>query len=594
MPDTDVDGAEKKVFNIDDGSPATIEDAGTGIYPPSKRGGRGRNITDLLIELGYATREQIDFAIQKSRQSPGQSPKQILLDEATISPDQLSRALAERFGLHFLDLSEFKVNFTAVNLIDVETARRYRAVPVEYVDEGTVLLAVTDPANVLALDDLAIATGHSVRPAVASPSDIEVLIGQMSKLDENIEAAISTEEEEEPEEITDIRESAQDAPIIRLTNAIIAQALESKASDVHLDPGDNEMQIRYRIDGVLTDATTLPKRMIPGVVSRVKVMADLDIAEHRIPQDGRVTLKVGDHPVDIRVVTLPSSRGEAVVMRLLDKEQSIFSLNKLGLAGDALKRFESAIGKPYGATFVTGPTGSGKTTTLYAGLQILNTRDKSILTIEDPVEYQIDSVTQIQVHKKAGLTFSNGLRSMLRADPDIMMVGEVRDHETARISIEAALTGHLVLTTLHTNDAPSAITRLIDMGIEPFLIASALDCVVAQRLTRQLCDHCKKPVKLSAESLTASGFIVDKDESIDGFEAAGCQRCNSSGFKGRLGVFEVMKVSEEIRQMTIDCTSVDKIRKQALKEGMQALREDGLNKIRLGISSVDEITRVIS
>jgi type IV pilus assembly protein PilB len=350
------------------------------------------------------------------------------------------------------------------------------------------------------------------------------------------------------------------------------------------------MRVRFRVDGVLSESTTIPRRMVAGVISRVKIMANLDIAERRVPQDGRVSLNIDGHPIDVRVVTLPSVHGEGIVMRLLDKEQVLLTLDTLGMRDEARDRFEAAFHRSYGAVLVTGPTGSGKSTTLYAALNSINTPEKNIITIEDPVEYQLPGINQIQVNARAGLTFPQGLRSMLRADPDVIMVGEIRDAETAKIAIESALTGHLVLSTLHTNDAPSAITRLTEMGIEPFLTASAVDCVLAQRLARTLCRHCKRRTVLSVDALKGAGFEAVFD--IEAYEPVGCSRCNHTGYKGRTGIYEVMTLTDSIRAMTIERASNDVIRQLAVDEGMRLLRQDGLEKVRLGITSIAEVSRV--
>jgi type IV pilus assembly protein PilB len=351
------------------------------------------------------------------------------------------------------------------------------------------------------------------------------------------------------------------------------------------------MRVRFRVDGVLAETTTIPRRMVPGVVSRVKIMGDLDISERRIPQDGRTSMSIDGHSVDIRIVTLPSAGGEGIVMRILDKEQIVLTLDSLGMRGDSRERFEKGFRQSYGAVLVTGPTGSGKSTTLYAALMDVNSVEKNIITIEDPVEYQVDGVNQVQVNPKAGLTFATGLRTMLRADPDIIMVGEIRDPDTAKIAVESALTGHLVLSTLHTNDAPSAITRLTEMGIPPFLTASAVDCVVAQRLARRLCAYCKKRTVLKVDRLQGAGFF-DAAFDIEAFEPVGCARCGHSGYKGRVGLYEVMTVSDEIREMTIDRVSADVIRSKAVEQGMRLLKDDGLEKVRLGVTSIQEISRV--
>jgi type IV pilus assembly protein PilB len=447
---------------------------------------------------------------------------------------------------------------------------------------------MADPSNVLALDDLKLMTGYEVRPVVASREDIASLIAKMNRLDDAVAEVIDSDEEDE---IVAEIESAADAPVIKLVNSIIAQAVEDGASDIHFEPAGRDMRVRFRVDGVLSEITTIPRRMVPGVVSRVKIMGDLDISERRIPQDGRTTMAIDGHGVDIRIVTLPSAGGEGVVMRLLDKEQVALNLDSLGMREGGRERFERGFRQSYGAVLVTGPTGSGKTTTLYAAVNSVNSIEKNIITIEDPVEYQVDGVNQIQVNPKAGLTFATGLRTMLRADPDIIMVGEIRDPDTAKIAVEAALTGHLVLSTLHTNDAPSAITRLTEMGIPPFLTASAVDCVVAQRLARRLCTYCKKRTVLSVDRLKNAGFF-DAAFDIEAFEPGGCARCAHTGYKGRVGLYEVMTISDEIREMTIDRTSADVIRAKAVEQGMRLLRDDGLEKVRLGVTSIQEVSRV--
>jgi type IV pilus assembly protein PilB len=396
---------------------------------------------------------------------------------------------------------------------------------------------------------------------------------------------------EEGAEIVDLHETAEEAPVIKLVNQIVAQAVEQGASDVHLAPDGRELRVRFRVDGVLQDVTTVPRRMASGVISRVKIMAELNIAERRLPQDGRVGLAVDGRHVDLRVVTLPSVHGESIVMRVLDKASVIVQLDKLGMADPERERFERACQETHGAVLVTGPTGSGKSTTLYAALQTLNTPEKNIITVEDPVEYEIAGLTQVQVSAKFGLTFATGLRSMVRADPDVIMVGEIRDRETAQIAVESALTGHLVLSTLHTNDAPSAITRLIEMGIEPFLVASALDCVVAQRLARMLCPSCKRRTIIPAKVLRESGYKARME--LEAYEPVGCRRCGGSGYRGRLGLYEVMSVSPEIQTMALERRPAEAIRDVAVREGMRRLRDDGLDKVKQGRTSIAEIVRVI-
>ncbi|MDQ4040683.1 MAG: Flp pilus assembly complex ATPase component TadA [Actinomycetota bacterium] len=583
---------------VDDGTPESQgalarqpapETHNGGITPPSRRGGSGRFLTDVLIDMGFVDRAQVDAAIATAR-TAGRTPEQVLVEQGNLSHDQLARAVAERYGLDHLDLNAFKVDMGAANLINVGAAKRYEAVPVSFVDERTVLLAMVDPSNVLAVDDIAIMTGLEVRPAVASREDVAGLVKRLNRLDDVVQEAADQEEEQGPAEVVDMRESADDAPVIKLVHSIVAQAVEQGASDIHFEPDGSELRVRFRVDGVLASSATVPRRMVRGVVSRIKIMADLDISERRLPQDGRVGLSIEDRHVDVRVVTLPSVHGESVVMRILDKDATIVDLDRLGMGPDDRERYESVFRRAYGAVLATGPTGSGKSTTLYAALQTINTTDKNIITIEDPVEYQVDGITQIQVNPKAGLTFANGLRSMMRADPDVIMVGEIRDTETAKIAVESALTGHLVLSTLHTNDAPTAITRLLEMEIEPFLVASAIDCVVAQRLARTLCATCKKRVLIPAEVLRRNGFVAQYD--LEAYEPGGCGRCNHSGYKGRTGLYEVMMVSPEIRELILERAPADRIGAVAIQQGMRRLREDGLEKVRQGRTSIAEVARV--
>ena len=453
------------------------ESSGTpGLIPPMRRGHSGGFITDAIVDLGYATREQVDQAITQSR-AAGRRPEELLTEQGAIDFEQLSRATAERYGLDYVDLALFNVDMGAANLVPAKSARRHQVLPVSFIDENTLLLAMADPTNLLALDDVQMATGLNCAVAVASAGDIEGVITKLSTMQSTVADAIAEDDEESleegPAEITDLRASAQDGPVIKLVNSILGQAVAEKASDIHFEPADDDMRIRFRVDGVLQETARVPKRMVAGVISRIKIMSELDIAEKRVPQDGRVGVMVEDRRIDLRVTTLPTQTGEGASIRILDEADALRTLDDLGMDAEPRQRFENSFRKPYGAVLVTGPTGAGKSTTLYAALQDLNNVDKHIVTIEDPVEYRLPGVNQIGVHRKAGLTFATGLRSVLRADPDVIMVGEIRDSETARIGIEAALTGHMVLTTLHTNDAPGAITRLQEMGIESFLTSSA-------------------------------------------------------------------------------------------------------------------------
>jgi type IV pilus assembly protein PilB len=583
----DTDGPEADTAALQ----ATPAEGYTGITKPSRRGSSQRFLTDVIVDMGLATRRQVDDALESSRVS-GTTPERVLLENGSITPDALARALAERYGLDHLDLGVFAVDMSAANLVSTTVAKRYQTVPVAFADKRTLLVAMADPSNVLAVDDIAIMTGYEIRVAVAPPDDIANLISRLDRLEDVVgESAEIVEDSEDGGEVVALHETSEDAPVIKLVNQIVGQAVERGASDIHLAPEGRELRVRFRVDGVLQDVTTVQRRMAAGVISRIKIMAELNIAEKRLPQDGRVGLVVDGRHVDLRVVTLPSVHGEGAVMRVLDKESVVVELDKLGMADPERERFEKACRETHGAVLVTGPTGSGKSTTLYAALQMLNTPEKNIITVEDPVEYEMTGLTQVQVSSKVGLSFAAGLRAMVRADPDIIMVGEIRDRETAQIAIESALTGHLVLSTLHTNDAPSAITRLIEMGIEPFLVASALDCVVAQRLARMLCPSCKRRTIISAKVLRENGYRARME--LEAYEAVGCRRCGGSGYRGRVGLYEVMKITPEIQTLALERGAAEALRDVAVAQGMTRLRDDGLQKVRQGRTSMAEIARVI-
>jgi len=584
----DVEGAPGESH----GSSGQDPDHWSGLTHPSRRGSSSRFLTDVIVDMGLASHKQVEEALESSRVS-GTTPERILVEGGAMTEDGLARALAERYGLDHLDLGIFQVDMSAANLVSTTVAKRYQAVPVAFADKRTLLVAMADPSNVLAVDDIAIMTGYEIRVAVAPPDDIAALVSRLDRLEDVVEGSTETLEESEEDggEVVALHETSDDAPVVKLVNQIVGQAVERGASDIHLAPDGKETRVRFRIDGVLHDITTIPRRMSAGVVSRVKIMAELNIAEKRLPQDGRVGLVVDGRHVDLRVVTLPSVHGEGIVMRVLDKASVVVELDKLGMADPERERFERACRETHGAVLVTGPTGSGKSTTLYAALKLLNTPEKNIITVEDPVEYEMEGLTQVQVAAKVGLTFAMGLRSMVRADPDVIMVGEIRDRETAQIAVESALTGHLVLSTLHTNDAPSAITRLIEMGVEPFLVASALDCVVAQRLARQLCANCKRRTIIPAQVLIDSGYKARVE--LEAYEPDGCRRCGGSGYRGRLGLYEVMKMSPEIQAMALERKPAEAIRDVAVEQGMTRLRDDGLQKVRLGRTSIAEVARVI-
>jgi type IV pilus assembly protein PilB len=559
-----------------------------GLYPPQRAGRSARMIGEVVVDLGFASREKVEEAVAVAR-AQGRPTGQVLVEQGVLRQDQLARVVAERFGLDYVDLAVYELDMGAVHLISSDAAKRYQAVPVGFTEDGTLLLAMADPTNVLTIDDVAMMTGRRIRAAAASVEDLNLLLARLARMDESIEDIVDdgADAETEPDQLLD--EADRDAPIIKLVHSIVAQAVQQGASDIHVNPEEGDTRVLFRVDGVLYPAATVKRRMAMGVVSRIKIMADLDISEKRVPQDGRFALTVDGRRVDIRVVTLPLVYGEGVVMRILDKGVVVQGLESLGMQEDELKRFGEAIHRPNGAVLVTGPTGSGKSTTLYGALNVLNDGERSILTIEDPVEQRIAGVKQMQIAPKAGVTFDVGLRSMLRADPDVIMVGEIRDRETAHIAIEAALTGHLVLSTLHTRDAPSALGRLIDMGIEPFLVSSAIDCIVAQRLVRMLCKHCKRPHKVPDAVLAEHGL-----SGAEPYEPVGCSRCGGSGYRGRVGLYEVMSVSEEIRALILERASVDDMVTVALRQGMQRLRDDGMQKVREGLTSIAEIERMTS
>jgi type IV pilus assembly protein PilB len=449
-----------------------------------------------------------------------------------------------------------------------------------------VLLAMADPTNVITLDEVAMITGRRVRPVAAAPEDIAALIGRINRR----EGAPAAEVEEPAEEIeVSVTEPANDGPVIKLVQSIVAEAVQRGASDIHWNPEAGDMQVLIRIDGVLIPVATVAKAMAQAVISRVKIMASLDISERRVPQDGRLVALVEGRRVDVRVVTLPLIKGEGIVMRILDMGAVVRDLDSLRMSDRDREKFIAAITRPYGAVLVTGPTGSGKSTTLYGALGHINDGQKSILTIEDPVESQIPGVRQMQIAAKRGVTFATGLRSMLRADPDVIMVGEIRDPETAEIAVQAALTGHLVLSTLHTRDAPSALARLTDMGVEPFMVAAAIDCIVAQRLARTLCSHCKRPAHMSDSVREAHGL-----HGVEVYEPAGCIRCGGTGYDGRVGLYEVMPLTDEIRHLALERRSAGEIAAVARQQGMHTMREDGIQKVRQGVTCLIEVGRVTS
>jgi type IV pilus assembly protein PilB len=570
-----------------EGVPPPADSAPIQSQPLTQTVGDGRPVRligDVVVDLGFASREKVEEAVEIAR-AQRKPTGQILVEQGILRHDQLARVVADRFGIDYIDLSVYELDMGAVNLIDMEAIRRYQAVPVGFLEDGTLLLAMADPTNVLTVDDVAMLTGRRVRSASASIEDLNILITRLSRVEQSVEAIVEEDEQDEAEFVMD--EADKDAPVVKLVHSIIADAIEQGASDIHIDPAEGDMRVLFRVDGVLAQTSTLKRSMATSIISRVKIMSEMDISERRIPQDGRFALTVSGRRVDVRVTTLPLVYGEGAYLRILDKGVAVRGLESLGMQRTEQDRFAYAIARPNGAVLVTGPTGSGKSTTLYAALGAVNDGSRSILTIEDPVESRIAGVKQMQVAPKAGMTFAGGLRAMLRADPDVIMVGEIRDRETAHIAIEAALTGHLVLSTLHTRDAPSALGRLIDMGIEPFLISSAIDCLVAQRLVRVLCPHCKQPSKAPEELLAEYGLYES-----EAFEPVGCTRCAVTGYRGRMGIYEVMSITEEIRGLVLARASVDEIAAAAMRQGMRRMRDDGIAKVRAGQTSIAEIERM--
>jgi type IV pilus assembly protein PilB len=466
--------------------------------------------------------------------------------------------------------------------------------PLRADDEGKLLLAMADPANVFAIDDIRSITGLEVRPVVATRADVLSAIDRYYRADSDLDDLTAVLEADDDEDLSNLKEVVEDAPIVKYVNLLITQAIQDRASDIHLEPTEHKLVVRYRIDGVLHEVMKSPKNIQSGVISRLKIMSDINIAERRIPQDGRLSVQHQGKKIDLRVATLPTVWGEKIVMRVLDNSNTRMELTDLGFSQHNYGVYGESFIKPYGMILVTGPTGSGKSTTLYATLNQIARPEVNVITVEDPVEYRIPGINQVQVNSKAGLTFASALRSILRCDPDIVLIGEIRDHETAQIAVEAALTGHLVLSTLHTNDAPSAVTRLTEMGLEPFLVGSALDCVLAQRLARRLCPKCKEAYEPTPEALVQARFPWHDGEPIPTlYRASGCSACSKTGYKGRLALHEVMAVSETIERLAVERASAAAITEAARAEGMESLRDDGLAKVAQGVTTLDEILRVV-
>lgn len=551
-----------------------------------------KRLGEILVDFNYISDEQLKAVIESQKNSEKRLGE-LLVEEDYISEDALNQVLEFQLGIPYVNLAKFNLNPGLAEYIPKQMARKYQAVPLEK-NRGKLKVAMADPSDLVAVDDIERAADIKVNPVIATRKEIKRAIGIIYSANEDtaeVFASLHDYQSGDEPELDELKEMVEDAPIVKLTNLIINQAVQMRASDIHIEPQAEKVRIRYRIDGVLKHGMDAPKYSQAALTSRLKIMADLDITKRRIPQDGRVQLTVKGLEVDMRVSTLPTIFGEKVVIRLLNRDEGLLNIKKLGFQGNNFTNFKRLIKKPYGILLVTGPTGSGKSTTLFAALNQLNSIDKNIVTIEDPVEYQLDGINQVQARQKTGLTFAKTLRSILRQDPDIIMVGEIRDEETAQIAVRAALTGHLVLSTLHTNDSVSSITRLVDMGIPSYLVGSTVIGVVAQRLVRRLCTDCK--VGYSPGPEERKFLNIDSNNQIYKTGEKDCQNCNSTGYSGRAAVQEVFVVDDTVEEMITESASETKIKKYAVENGMITLLEDGKEKIKEGITSYNEIARLI-
>lgn len=566
--------------------------------PSRPTGSEDERLGAVFVQKGLLSPEDLEAALA-ARAARGLSLTRLLVDDRLLSESDVASTVAAHLRVQYLDLSEYPVDAAAARLVGDALARRYNALPVGWA-AGRLVVAMADPTNIFAIDDIRTVTGAEVQPALAAKAAVTAAIAKYHRADTEAEnfAAEAVNSYQGENSLSTVREVFEDGPIVKLVNLLISQAVVDRASDIHLEPGPDDLRVRYRIDGVLHEVMRPPRNIQAGILSRLKVMADINIAERRIPQDGRITTILEGRQVDLRVATLPTVYGEKIVMRILDKSTALLRLSDLGFLPENMASYEESYRKPYGTILVTGPTGSGKSTTLYATLNILNDESKNVMTIEDPVEYQLPGINQVQVNAKAGLDFAAALRSILRSDPDIVLVGEIRDKETAVIAVEAALTGHLVLSTLHTNDAASTPGRLIEMGVEPFLVGSSIDCIVAQRLARRLCDRCKQPYTAEHSKLACAGWDF---EGMGGYEssptlyrAKGCGACGGTGYHGRFAIHEVLTVNEEIERIIVERGHGDDIRKAAVARGMLTLRNAGMREVQSGRTSIEEILRVIA
>jgi type IV pilus assembly protein PilB len=568
--------------------------------------GKRRRIGELLLGSGLITEAQLQEALDVQQRSPELLGK-ILINLGFCTETDVLKMLAQQMGVPFVDLKRIKIVPVIAKSLPPHVAQRHKVIPISK-DRTKIVLAMANPLNVFAIDEVKLVTGLSVSPVLVQEEQVLAAVHANYGVDESTAKAldslrklgvdpnsVETVDEDGDDDIAhmNVKQLTEDTPIVKLVNAIIVQAIEARASDIHIEPMKDKVRVRYRVDGVMGEIMTPPKKVQPALISRIKVLAELNIAERRKPQDGRINLLVAGKEFDFRVSTYPTQHGEKVVMRILDKSSVLVGINRLGFSTDVQRVFEDLIHSPVGMVLVTGPTGSGKSTSLYSVLNQLNSVGTHILTVEDPVEYQLEGINQVQVNPQAGVMFASTLRSFLRNDPDIIMVGETRDKETAEIAIQAALTGHLVFSTLHTNDAPSAATRLIDMGIEPFLVASSLIGVLAQRLTRVLCPECKEPYKPTDDELRSLSLTPEEGAGLTFYKPSGCEFCEYRGYRGRIGIFELMMVDDQMKDLIVRKTSAVKLREIAIKTGMQTLQQDAIKKIIQGITSVEEALRVV-
>ncbi len=552
-----------------------------------------KRIGDILVETGVVTPQQLAEALAQQRRTRERLGR-ILVDQGAATEKQIAQALAAQLDLPLVNLSSARLDPNAIKLIPEVLARKRRVLPLQ-LDGGQLVVAMADPLDVFALDDVGIAARRAVKPVVAVESEVMAAIERAYGMGAAAQAVLGDVGEEAPAAAAPgpAAEEAEDAPVVRLVNLVLTQALKDRASDIHIEPSEEELRVRYRVDGVLQTVMTLPKTVQPALASRIKVLARLNIAERRIPQDGAFELSLDGRRIDFRVSTVPTIYGERVAVRLLDKTKGLLTLEQLGLDARTRRRYEGLVRQPFGIILVSGPTGSGKTTTLVSTLALLNSVDKNIITVEDPVEYQLPGVSHIQVNPRAGLTFASGLRSIVRQDPDIIMIGEIRDVETAEIAIHASLTGHLVLTTIHTNDASSALTRLADMGIEPYLVASAVIGVASQRLVRLLCPSCRQPAPIPKEIVTwLQSTVKDALPAPEFHRPAGCAQCRHTGYQGRTGIFEVLVITDPLRKRVLARASAAELGEVARADGMTAMRADGMIKAMQGLTTVEEVLRV--